>query len=84
MQPEKLFSFTWHPYAIDPDVDYSGEPPTLIEFRLEPMATGTLLVVTESGFDNIPAHRRDEAFRMDDKGWAQQVKNIESHVAKNP
>ena len=84
MQPEKLFSFTWHPYAIDPNVDYSGEPPTLIEFRLEPMATGTLLVVTESGFDNIPAHRRDEAFRMDDKGWAQQVKNIESHVAKNP
>jgi len=51
---------------------------------LEPMATGTLLVVTESGFDNIPAHRRDEAFRMDEKGWAQQVKNIESHVAKNP
>jgi len=84
MQPEKLFSFTWHPYAIDPDVDYSGEPPTLIEFRLEPTATGTLLVVTESGFDNIPAHRRDEAFRMDEKGWAQQVKNIESHVAKNP
>ena len=84
MQPEKLFSFTWHPYAIDPNVDYSGEPPTLIEFRLEPMATGTLLVVTESGFDNIPAHRRDEAFRMDEKGWAQQLKNIESHVAKNP
>ena len=84
MQPEKLFSFTWHPYAIDPNVDYSGEPPTLIEFRLEPTATGTLLVVTESGFDNIPAHRRDEAFRMDEKGWAQQVKNIESHVAKNP
>ena len=84
MQPEKLFSFTWHPYAIDPNVDYSGEPPTLIEFRLEPMATGTLLVVTESGFGNIPAHRRDEAFRMDEKGWAQQLKNIESHVAKNP
>jgi uncharacterized protein YndB with AHSA1/START domain len=84
MQPEKLFSFTWHPYAIDPNVDYSSEPPTLVEFRLEPTATGTLLVVTESGFDKIPAHRRDEAFRMDDNGWAQQIKNIESHVAKNP
>jgi uncharacterized protein YndB with AHSA1/START domain len=84
MQPEKFFSFTWHPYAIDPNVDYSGEPPTLIEFRLEPTETGTLLVVTESGFDKIPAHRREEAFRMDDNGWAQQVKNIESHVAKNP
>lgn len=84
IQPEKLFSFTWHPYAIDPNVDYSSEPTTLIEFRLEPTATGTLLVVTESGFDKIPAHRRDEAFRMDDHGWAQQVKNIEAHVAKNP
>jgi uncharacterized protein YndB with AHSA1/START domain len=84
MQPEKLFSFTWHPYAIDPNVDYSGEPPTLVEFRLEPIPTGTLLVITESGFDKIPAHRREEAFRMDDSGWTQQLKNIDGHVAKNP
>src|SRR5258705_9059498 len=55
MQPEKLFSFTWHPYAIDPSVDYSTEPPTLVEFRLEPTPTGgTLLTLTESGFDKIP------------------------------
>ena len=83
MQPEQLFSFTWHPYAIDPNVDYSKETPTLVEFRLEKIATGTLLVVTESGFDKIPAHRRDEALRMDDAGWTQQVKNIETHVAQN-
>ncbi len=80
MEPEKLFSFTWHPYAIDPKVDYSNEPSTLVEFTLEAIPGGTLLRVTESGFDKIPAHRRAEAFRMNDGGWAQQMKNIESHV----
>jgi uncharacterized protein YndB with AHSA1/START domain len=83
MEPERLFSFTWHPYAIDPKMDYSNEPQTLVEFRLEPTATGTLLFVTESGFDKIPSHRRDEAFRMNDGGWTQQMKNIETHVAKS-
>jgi len=81
MEPERLFSFTWHPYAIDPKMDYSAETPTLVEFRLEKSASGTLLVVTESGFDNIPANRRLEAFRMNDSGWTQQMKNIERHVA---
>jgi uncharacterized protein YndB with AHSA1/START domain len=75
-----LFSFTWHPYAIDPDVDYSDEKPTLVEFRLQPTETGTKLTVTESGFESIPAHRMPEAFRMNDSGWAMQVKNIKSHV----
>ena len=83
MDPERLFSFTWHPYAIDPKMDYSNEPQTLVEFRLEPTATGTLLFVTESGFDKIPSHRRDEAFRTNDGGWTQQMKNIETHVAKS-
>ena len=82
MQPEKLFSFTWHPYAIEPNTDYSKEPPTLVEFRLTPVAGGTLLVITESGFDNIPAHRRMEALRMNDGGWAEQTRNIASHVAQ--
>jgi uncharacterized protein YndB with AHSA1/START domain len=82
MTPEKVFSFTWHPYAIDPDVDYSTETPTLVEFRLQPTAQGTLLVVTESGFDKIPAHRQIEALRMNDGGWAEQMKNIERHVAQ--
>jgi uncharacterized protein YndB with AHSA1/START domain len=83
MKPEQLFSFTWHPYAIDPNVDYSKETPTLVEFRLEKIPSGTLLVITESGFDKIPAHRRAEALRMDDSGWAGQIKNIEKHVAQN-
>ena len=84
MEPERLFSFTWHPYAIDPKVDYSHETPTLVEFRLEKSATGTLLTLTESGFDKVPAERRAEAFRMNDGGWTQQMKNIERHVAQQP
>ena len=81
IEPERYFAYTWHPYAIESDVDYSKEPPTLVEFRLEPKDGGTLLAVTESGFDKIPAHRRAEAFRMNDGGWAAQIKNIAKHVA---
>src|SRR6201994_3754570 len=84
MEPERLFSFTWHPYAIDPKVDYSTEPQTLVEFRLEKTANGTLLTGTEWGFDKITAGRRAEAFRMNDNGGAQQMKNIERHVADKP
>ena len=84
MEPERLFSFTWHPYAIDPKVDYSAEPQTLVEFRLEKTVSGTLLTVTESGFDKIPAGRRAEAFRMNENGWAQQMKNIERYVGEKP
>jgi uncharacterized protein YndB with AHSA1/START domain len=82
MEPERLFSFTWHPYAIDAKTDYSKETPTLVEFRLEKTKTGTLLVLTESGFDKIPSDRRLEAFRMNDGGWTQQLTNIRSHVAQ--
>jgi uncharacterized protein YndB with AHSA1/START domain len=81
MEPERLFSFTWHPYAVDPDADYSAEPPTLVEFKLEPTpAGGTMLTVVESGFSKIPAGRRAEAFRMNEGGWAEQMKNIAAHV----
>jgi len=80
MEPERLFSFTWHPYAVDPKVDYSKETPTLVEFRLKATAHGTLLTVTESGFHNIPPERRDEAFRMNSGGWEAQMTNIEKHV----
>jgi uncharacterized protein YndB with AHSA1/START domain len=81
LEPERLFSFTWHPYAVDPSVDYSAEPRTLVEFRLETIPTGTRLRVTESGFDKIPTGRRPLALRMNDEGWAEQMKNIERHVA---
>jgi uncharacterized protein YndB with AHSA1/START domain len=82
MDPERLFSYTWHPYAVDPNKDYSKESPTLVEFTLEKTASGTLLVVKESGFEKVPADRRAEAFRMNEGGWAEQVKNIEGYVAK--
>jgi len=83
MEPEKLFSFTWHPYAIDPNKDYSQETPTLVEFRLQETAGGgTLLRLTESGFDRLPPERRIEALRMNDGGWETQMKRIESHVAQ--
>lgn len=80
MQHEKLFSFTWHPFATDPDVDYSNEEPTLVEFRLEKINGGTRVTVTESGFDKIPESRRNEAFRMNDRGWTEQMRNISSYV----
>jgi uncharacterized protein YndB with AHSA1/START domain len=82
IEPEHLFSLTWHPYAVDPKMDYSKEPPTLVEFRLQAIPGGTLLVLTESGFEKIPSDRRFEALRMNDGGWAEQMKNIERHVAK--
>lgn len=81
MQPERLFSFYWHPYAVDPAVNYSQEKPTLVEFVLEELPSGTLLKVTESGFDAIPAARRDEAFRMNSGGWEAQMTNIEKYVS---
>lgn len=80
LEPERRFAFRWHPYAVDPGVDYSQEPPTLVEFTLTPTATGTLLELVESGFDAIPAARRAEAFRMNEGGWEQQMQNIAAHV----
>lgn len=84
MTAERVFSYRWHPYAVDPNIDYTKEPPTLVEFRLEPTAEGTRLFLTESGFDAIPPERRDEAFRMNEGGWTAQLKNITTYVAQHP
>jgi uncharacterized protein YndB with AHSA1/START domain len=81
MDAERLFSFRWHPYAIDPKVEHSSEPTTLVEFRLEDAPGGTLLTLIESGFDRIPAGRRAEAYRMNSGGWTIQMENIQRHVA---
>jgi uncharacterized protein YndB with AHSA1/START domain len=80
LEPQSYFAYRWHPYAIDPKVDYSGETPTLVEFRLFDAPGGTRLTVVESGFDKLPAARRSEAFRMNDGGWTGQLRNIERHV----
>ena len=80
VEPEEYFSYRWHPYAVDPAIDYSPEPMTLVEFRLEETPTGTAVTITESGFDRLPASRRAEAFRMNESGWAGQSKNLARHV----
>ena len=81
MDPESRMSYRWHPYAVEPGVDYSSEPTTVVEFQLDEVAEGTRLTVVESGFDRIPAARRAEALRKNDAGWAEQLENIARHVA---
>jgi uncharacterized protein YndB with AHSA1/START domain len=84
MEAERLFSYTWHPYAVDPKVDYSAEPQTLVEFRLEKTSSGTRLTITESGFEQLKdEQRRLEAFRMNDGGWTEQSRNIKAHVDRD-
>jgi uncharacterized protein YndB with AHSA1/START domain len=82
MEPERLFSFRWHPFAVDRDVDYSTEPTTLVAFSLEEVADGTMLTVTESGFDRIPLARRAKAFTANEQGWSMQVTLIEAYLAQ--
>ena len=82
MEHERLFSFSWHPYAVDANVDYEKEPPTLVEFVLAPHKGGTLLTLSESGFSALPSHRSLEAFRMNEGGWTEQMKNIEAHITQ--
>jgi uncharacterized protein YndB with AHSA1/START domain len=79
MEPQRLFSFRWHPYAIAKGVDYSAEPTTLIEFVMEQMKDGVLLTVTESGFDQIPLERRVKAFTANEQGWEMVLKLIEGY-----
>jgi uncharacterized protein YndB with AHSA1/START domain len=81
IQPEFLFSYRWHPGAVDASMDYTPEPTTLVEFRLDEEGGETILTVVESGFDRLPASRRAEAFRMNDGGWTSQLKRIEKYVA---
>jgi uncharacterized protein YndB with AHSA1/START domain len=82
VEPERYFSYRWHPYAIDPKQDYSAEPTTLVEFRLEETSAGTSVTIVESGFDRLPASRRAEAYRMNDGGWAGQSRNLTAYVGQ--
>jgi uncharacterized protein YndB with AHSA1/START domain len=81
VEPERYFSYRWHPYALDAAVNYSAEPMTLVEFILKETDGGTAVTIVESGFDGIPLARRKEAFRMNDGGWTGQIKNLEKYVA---
>ena len=80
IEPPRLFSFRWHPFAVDPAADYSSEPTTLVVFQLEPVEGGTRLTITESGFDRVPAARRAKAFEMNEGGWTAQLGLIEKYV----
>jgi uncharacterized protein YndB with AHSA1/START domain len=80
MEPERVFSFRWIPYGIDAEADVENEPTTLVEITLTPVAEGTRVVVVESGFDRVPAHRRARAFRMNEGGWTAQCENLRRHV----
>jgi len=80
IEPEGYFAYRWHPYPMNPNVDYSAEPTTLVEFRLEETAGGTAVTITESGFDRLPSTRRAEAFRMNEAGWTGQSKKLASYV----
>ena len=81
VEPQSLLSYRWHPYALDPKVDYDAEQPTLVTFTLKDApGKATLLTVVESGFDQVPPHRRVEAFRMNTRGWQAQLDNIVRHV----
>jgi uncharacterized protein YndB with AHSA1/START domain len=80
IEPERYFSFRWIPYGVDAEIDPKNEPTTLVEFRLEKVAEGTLLTIVESGFERVPAHRRERAFRMNEGGWAAQAETIKKHV----
>ena len=82
IEPQKLFSFRWHPFGVDPKVDYSKEPTTLVEFVLEERPDGVLLTVTESGFENVPIERRAEAFKANEGGWAAQMTLIQKYLAQ--
>ena len=81
VEPERAFSWRWHPGAPDPGTDYSKDPTTLVEFTLEDVPEGTLLTVVESGFDRIPVAYREKSFRENSGGWAEQMTNIQRHVA---
>lgn len=81
VEPTSLLSYRWHPYAVDQKVDYSAEEPTLVTFTLaDAPDNGTLLTVVESGFDKVPPQRREEAFRMNSRGWDAQLQNIVHHL----
>jgi uncharacterized protein YndB with AHSA1/START domain len=80
MQPERLFSFRWHPGAVEPDIDYSVEPTTLVTFALEQAADGVILTVTESGFERIPLERRAKAFAQNERGWSMVVTLIAKYL----
>ncbi len=78
IEPERLFSFRWHPGAA-PDAGPEA-PTTLVTFELEDAAEGTRLTITESGFDGLPLERRAKAFAENEGGWTMQLSLIAKYL----
>jgi len=81
IEPQNVFSFRWHPFAVEPGIDYSAEPTTLVVFALEQVENGIMLTVSESGFDQIPIARRARAFTANEQGWGMVIGLVEKHLA---
>lgn len=82
MVPQKVFSWYWHPFPADPNFDYSKEAMTHISFELKDSPGGTLLTVTESGFDKLSPSRRNETYNANSEGWDMVLKSIEKHFGE--
>jgi len=80
IEPQRRFAYRWHPFAIDPDVNYDSEPTTLVEFTLSETDDGVLLIITESGFDAIPLARRSASFEANSEGWAIQTDLVRRYI----
>ncbi len=80
IEPQRRFAYRWHPFAIDPDVDYDHEPTTLVEFTLSEQSDGVLLTITESGFEAIPEARRGPSFEANGEGWAIQTTLVRKYI----
>ncbi len=80
IEPMRLFSFRWHPFAVDKDVDYATEPMTLVTFELRRAPDGTMLTIAESGVDGIPLARRADAFSANEEGWTAQAQLLEKYL----
>ena len=81
VEPPRRFAYRWHPFAVEPDVDYDQEPTTLVEFTLSESADGVVLTIVESGFDAIPEARRWAAFEANSGGWTKQAELVRKYLA---
>jgi uncharacterized protein YndB with AHSA1/START domain len=83
IEPKTLFSFQWHPYAVDLNTDYSKEPRTTVTFALKEESGGVRLTITESGFEDLPISRRNEALKSNEGGWEAQTQLIAKYLSQN-
>jgi uncharacterized protein YndB with AHSA1/START domain len=77
VEPPSLFAWRWIPGAEQPEGEYT----TVVEFRLEEAAAGgTLLTITESGFDSLSLAYRAKALKENTQGWDEQAKSIRKYL----